>query len=232
MPPTKERIRTVFSLLSGAGHEVAAGADVPCANELRPAGPDDAVWIAFSGHGYAQHDGSFYLLPYDMDGIHRGNLVEEGLARAISSDELSQWLRWVDSGEILLAIDACQSAAIVEGADFRPGPLGDSGFGQLAYDKRMTVISATQSDAVAVGAGGTVGGYGLLFYSLLEEGLSRGLADRQPRDGRLTVSEWLDYSLTRMPTLFREALGSSGEHQQPALYNFARPSEWSWEVPR
>ena len=47
--------------------------------------------------------------------------------KSISSDELAEWLRDIDAGEIILIIDACQSAGIVGGSGFKPGPLGSRG---------------------------------------------------------------------------------------------------------
>ncbi len=70
------------------------------------------------------------------------------LARSVSSDELSLWLRDVDAGVLVLIVNACQSAAAVEGEGFKPGPMGRRGLGQLAYDKGMRVLAATQADNV------------------------------------------------------------------------------------
>lgn len=40
----------------------------------------------------------------------------------------------IDAGQMVLVLDSCHSAA-VSGPDFKPGPMGDRGFGQLSYDK-------------------------------------------------------------------------------------------------
>ena len=42
-----------------------------------------------------------------------------------------------------MILDSCHSGA-VQGKEFRPGPLGDAGFGQLSYDKGMQILSASQ----------------------------------------------------------------------------------------
>jgi hypothetical protein len=63
----------------------------------------------------------FYLLPSDSG--TESTITDAVLPKFISSDELSQWLREVDAGEIVMLIDACHSAASVpEG--FKPGPMG------------------------------------------------------------------------------------------------------------
>jgi len=72
------------------------------------------------------------------------------LASSINSDELSEWLRKIDAGEMVLIIDACQSAASVSGGGFKPGPMGSRGLGQLAYDKGMAVLAAAQADSAAL----------------------------------------------------------------------------------
>ena len=60
--------------------------------------------------------------------------------------------------ELVLIVDACPtSAASIESEGFKPGPLGSRGLGQLAYDKRMRVLAASQSDQAAREMGGQIG---------------------------------------------------------------------------
>lgn len=46
-------------------------------------------------------------------------------------------------------LDSCYSASSVEANDFKPGPMGSRGLGQLSYDKRVRILAASQSDQVA-----------------------------------------------------------------------------------
>jgi hypothetical protein len=46
---------------------------------------------------------------------------------------------------MVMILDACYSAASIESADFKPGPMGSRGLGQLAYDKRIRVLAASQA---------------------------------------------------------------------------------------
>ena len=62
----------------------------------------------------------------------------------------------VDAGELAMVVDACHSAAAVQQPGFKPGPLGGRGLGQLAYDKGMRVLAASQADDVAVESRGSV----------------------------------------------------------------------------
>ena len=86
-------------------------------------------------------------MPYDIGASE--NNFEKVLQKTISSDELSLWLRDIDAGEMMMIVDACHSAAAVQGAGFKPGPMGSRGLGQLSYDKGMRILTATQADKTA-----------------------------------------------------------------------------------
>src|SRR5947207_2435787 len=46
-----------------------------------------------------------------------------------------------------------------------------------------------------------------LTYSLIEEGLRQAKADRDPEDGTISVREWFDYAVERVPELQEEFAG-------------------------
>ncbi|MBZ9700534.1 MULTISPECIES: caspase family protein [unclassified Mesorhizobium] len=233
---TKADIRAVLDLLAGKGEterprlrqEIG-----PVIDRLAKVTPDDLVVLAFSGHGHNQQ-GRFYILPSDSG----NDLTKPG--KLISSEELTAWLRDVDAGEMVMIVDACHSAAGVP-AGFKPGPMGDRGLGQLAYDKGMRILAATQADDVALESGSL--GQGLLTYAL-KEGLTAGtgahmLADTDS-DGAITMKEWLTYAETRVPGLYQDVLAGKIEKtkdsspdpnlledttrhaQTPALFDFVR----------
>ena len=158
--------------------------------------PDDAFFLSFSGHGYASLDGQYYIIPSDLAGscLHIDKTL---LASAISADELAEWLRPLDAGEMAFVLDACHSAESVEAGDFRPGPMGSRGLGQLAYDKRMRILVASQAREVAVEYDQLQ--QGLLSYVLTQDGLRRGEADWKPVDHQITVGEWLSYAANAVP---------------------------------
>ena len=132
---TKQNVRNVLSILAGQDVNPKALEQVPAAKDLLKALPEDLVLITFSTHGYNGTDGQFYLFPSDIGPA--GQAVDKALLeRAISTDELSLWLRDVDAGEMVMIVDACFSSASVEQEGFKPGPMGSRGLGQLAYDKR------------------------------------------------------------------------------------------------
>lgn len=129
-------------------------------------------------------------------------ITEELQRNSLSSDMLSGWLREVDAGELVMVVDSCHSAATVEAEGFKPGPMGSRGLGQLAYDKGMRILAASKSKESALERGGVE--HGLLSYALVEEGLVKGLADFQPKDGKILVGEWLAYGEQEVPKLFQE----------------------------
>jgi hypothetical protein len=110
-------------------------------------------------------------------------------------------LRKVDAADMVLIIDACHSAASIEAEGFKPGPLGSRGLGQLAYDKRMRVLAASQSDQAAREMGGQID-EGVLTYALIHDGLlaTQALAE----DGTVTLSSWLHYPVQRVPQIIQD----------------------------
>jgi hypothetical protein len=100
---------------------------------------------------------------------------------------------------MVLIIDACHSAAVVEQPWFKPGPMGSRGLGQLAYDKRMRVLAASQANDFAIEASGI--GHGLLTYALTIDGLESGKADHQPKNRKIELGEWLAWGVQRVPKL-------------------------------
>lgn len=180
--------------------------------------PKDVFIMSFSGHGYTDKNGRFYLIPSNFSG-NCALSDEAALSSAISSDELAQWLMPIDAGQLVLILDACHSAAGVEQGDFKPGPLGNAGLGQLAYDKRMRILVASQSDQEAKES---PYGNGLLTASLLD-GLNHGAADWSPTDGKILLREWLRYAAQNVPQLYDQTFRGKGrgyKGQTPALFDF------------
>jgi WD40 repeat protein/uncharacterized caspase-like protein len=210
---TKQNFKAVLDLLAGlkVDEEVLKG--IPNADRLRRATPEDLIIVSFSSHGYADERGSFYLFASDAG---KSGDLRDALTRAISSDELGSWLRGVDAGELILVVDACHSAASVQGEGFKPGPMGSRGLGQLSYDKGMRILTSTQADDVALESG--LIEQGLLTYALTRDGLESARADFRPKDARITVAEWLAYGVERVPTLHAEV------EQKLALLKAAGPS--------
>lgn len=202
MAATKRNFKAVLDLLAGREPDAGALKDVPNADRLRRATPEDLVIVSFSSHGYADERGRFFLFTSDTGGAGASSGMRDALGRAVSSDELGAWLRDVDAGELILVVDACHSAASVQGEGFKPGPMGSRGLGQLSYDKGMRILTSTQADDVALES--ALVEQGLLTYALTRDGLESARADFMPKDERITVAEWLAYGVERVPSLHAE----------------------------
>jgi WD40 repeat protein len=195
--------------------------------------PDDVFFLSFSGHGYGDKNGQFYILPSDIQGSC-SRVDDKLLKGAITADELAEWLRPIDAGEMSFVLDSCDSASSVESNDFKPGPMGSRGLGQLAYDKRMRILAASQSNQAAHESESLH--QGLLSYALTEEGLVEGKADWKPVDQRITVGEWLSYAADEVPRIrengevktgrgiipIGQPLRSVSSDQIPAIFDFSK----------
>ena len=235
---TKQIIKAVFDLLAGRGISMETQQKIPNYQQIRPAMPDDFVLVTFSTHGYSAKNSDFYLFPSDITQANANQTIPD-LRSMISGEELSIWLRDVDAGEIAIIIDACQSAAAVESFNFKPGPLGSRGLGQLAYDKRMSILAATQAsnDALEIVDGKI--NQGLLSYALVQEGFSH---PDVAQDGKIMLKRWLEFGESRVPRLYEDVLklkvrgvvwkrngklvkrgdGTYSQVQRASLFNFSR----------
>jgi uncharacterized caspase-like protein len=200
---TKQNFKAVLDLLAGKKVDPEIIKRIPNAGSIREANPEDLVFISFSSHGQADKKGNFYFFPYDI-GSDSDREAPKGnfLNRCISSDELSLWLRDVDAGDMIMIVDACYSAATVEQEGFKPGPMGSRGLGQMAYNKGMYILAASQADDVALES--DLFKHGLLTYALIYDGIKEEKADFKPKDSKITISEWLAYGEDRVPVLYEE----------------------------
>ncbi|KYF79380.1 hypothetical protein BE20_01780 [Sorangium cellulosum] len=174
----------------------------------RRAAAEDLVVIYFSGHGVRDQRGEFYLVPSDMPAGDPKSGLDRFLPHAISSTELIDWLGDIDAARVVLIIDACHSGALTEGSGFKPGPMGDASFGQLAFDKSIQVLAATQPQSLATTANR---GRSLLTDVLIHDCLSssktlslalacaaKAVPERQQREERTSA----EGSERQVPALF------------------------------
>ncbi len=202
---TRQTILTLLNALAGGDPAISAqyirdaGYD---ASALDTATPDDIVILSFSGHGWADTKGNFYLVP--TDARWAAGAAEPDRATLVSAAELAFNFTAIKAGEIALIIDACHSGASVDTGGFKPGPMGDAGLGQLAFDKGLRILAASQASDVAFED--PVLQQGLLTYALAREGItpSFGKADENG-DGRIVLDEWLRYAVGRLPLLSEES---------------------------
>ncbi len=245
---TKAALHAVLQKLAGhALSEELKKSLPPGAEKVEKAEPDDLVLMFVSSHGYTSKEGTFYMVPSDSGDTEGHTVKSELLQQWVSSDELSGWLRDVDAGDLVMIVDTCHSASTVEEPGFKPGPMGSRGLGQLAYDKGMRILAASQADDVALEVEKLK--QGLLTYALVENGLEDGQA--AGTEGKITMDGWLQYGVDRVPTLYNEVLAGKVQKftahskdtnideelsggtsslkkpsafQQPSLFNFQKQS--------
>ena len=229
----RRNIQGVLDLLAGRPVSDEVREEVDPRHQLQPATPDDLVMLFIASHGYADPQGNFYVIPYDTGQsvevteevlndcfAHRNDhsakcvAAQSFLSHSISSDDLAAWWRDVDAGEMVMILDSCHSAA-VPGRTFRPGPLGDPGFGQLSYDKGMLILSATQPDKKEVGAL-REGIKGTLLSSALIS-----ISNAKPQE---TTAQWLKEAERLVPEQYRTLYpGLKDEDAQfPVLLDFTK----------
>lgn len=170
--------------------------------------PEDEVLIFIASHGTAAQD-HFFLIPHDLGYKGNRNQLDEQavstiLQHSISDQDLEKAFAPLDAGRILLVIDACNSGQALETEEKRRGPMNSKGLAQLAYEKGMYILTASQSYQAAQEVSRI--GHGLLTYALVVEGLEKGMADFEPRDGTVVIREWLDYASSRVPQIELEEL--------------------------
>ncbi len=230
--PKEDRpLELVEIRIEGTAEQPATRAEIAEAfAKLRSATPDDMVVVSFSGHGYTDAKGRFSLVPSDV----RSDGDRPARESMIGADDLARWLMPVDAGAIHLVIDACHSAASVQSGGFKPGPMGDPGLGQLAYDKGIRILSASAPDQFAMED--TALGHGLLTYALVVEGARERKADADD-DKVVTFDELMAYAVKRLPAMGDPTDPSEGPglvvewggpplaRQTPRLFDFA--GSWS-----
>lgn len=233
----KTTLRAVLDLLSGRPVDPKVRDQIDSQHRLTTATPDDAVVLYVASHGYADPQGTLYLVPYET-GPHFG-ITEEVLTRclalpasygacqnaryfldhSISSSDLSSWWQDVDAGELVMILDSCHSGA-APGKEFRPGPLGDPGLGQLSYDKRMRLFLASQPTQTDLGD--FIGGGG--GRTLLMEALAAVARDHPTQ----SLPEWLKATERQLPIIMKRLYPNvkEGDLQLPLLFDFGDPASF------
>jgi len=226
---TKNNLLLALRLLAGDRTEIPQGAPAVL-GALKKAQPEDNLIIFFAGHGMAYAD-RFYLLPFDLGYPGLRSQVNEASVQlialnSISDIELEQSIERVDAGHIVMVLDACQSGQILESEERRRGPMNSKGIAQLAYEKGMFILTATQSYQSALEA--EEFGHGLLTYALVLQGLEQAKADNRPKDGLVILDEWLDYATDNVPRVHKDHLArtigiAKAENEADAEQRLQRP---------
>jgi WD40 repeat protein len=162
----------------------------------------DVLVIYFSGHGLnygAAENSQFYYLTKDIAGE---NLSDPEIRNnyAISSAELTEWIKKIPARKQVMVIDACNSGKIVEDFTVSSRDLNSAQIRALDRMKDRTgmfILTGSAADKVSYEAGQY--GQGLLTFSLLQ-GMS-GLA--LTPDKRVDVMTLFQHARDEVPGLAR-----------------------------
>ena len=169
--------------------EVTAGKLEQAFNNLaQKVTPDDVFVLFMSGHGITV-DGRFYYVPSDY--VYGR---EEVTTRAISQEQLQDWLVRIPAFRGVLVVDACQSGSLTDDRVTRSGVEQYTSTQHLNEAIGRAVLSATTDDKPAAEG---MGGHGAFTYALLE-GLSQADANK---DGVVDVAELGRFVKTEVPSL-------------------------------
>jgi WD40 repeat protein len=172
-------------------------------NGLRGARPDDEVVIYYAGHGEI-FGKEWYLIPSDAKTGSEQDLMRS----SISASELRDAIVHIGAERILVFIDACKSGGSLETL---ASALDRKVLRDVARDAGVAILAATRPDQLAAEMPSL--GHGAFTYVVLQ-GLA-GKADRDPTDGRITVSKILRYSLESLPEITEQM---AGKPQVPVAY--------------
>lgn len=198
---TKNNILNAFKKLGGNKLDQPENTLPASFSKIQTVQPEDAVAVFFTGHGESKDQHS-YILPYDFtDAAHpvTEKLMPTILKQSVSDLELEDAFSGMDVGHLVLVLDACKSGDALTLEDERQAPINMRGLGQLAYEKGMFIITASQGNEYAYVSPILKRSY--LSYALTDEGLKTNEADVSPKDGQLSIREWFDFAANRVPQL-------------------------------
>lgn len=182
-------VLSVLKALSGEGPAMQSP-------EVKKAKAADAVFLYFSGHGIFSN-GQYRLLMHDYN-------VSAASSGFVTDTELNDAFSRIEARDLLLVIDACQSGAALGSSYNRLGPFSGRGFSQMAYDKGLFVLAATQGEGLAYELNSLE--HGFLTDALIAEGLIKRRADNDPADGVITMREFLNFAVQHISQIFPTSL--------------------------
>jgi WD40 repeat protein/uncharacterized caspase-like protein len=181
---------TAANILKGLG--ILAGSEAAVTQgplaALKKSAPSDTVFVYFAGHGggFAK---DYRLIASD------GTVGKEVTQGTVSATQIRDTLEPLQADRAVIIIDACESGQALDQVDARAGPLAGRSLAQLAYDKAIFVISASQSREAAIELQRL--GHGVFSWVLFDRGFEA--AADENRDGFTTIREWLAFAQSETP---------------------------------
>jgi WD40 repeat protein len=166
--------------------------------QLQKTNPQDVVLIYLAGHGENIND-RWYFIPYELTYPERESEVK---AKAVSSVELSKYIKNIKAQKILVLIDACKAGAVL--VAFR-GFEDRKALSQLSRSTGVHIVAASTKSQFAAEVKEL--GHGVFTYTLLE-----GLSGKAVGKGEtVTVRKLLGYIEEQLPEITKK-------YQQEAQY--------------
>jgi len=195
LPFKKENMKVTKLLNEGATRQ---GIEEALRKLARDAQPEDVVIITYAGHGITDKS-TFFIVPHDLgrednltlSGIAARSLGDDALQRILVGDERNQGLQ---ARHIILILDACHSGEVLEADEWRTGPMNARGLSQLAWEKGMEILTASQKDQFAKERREL--GHGILTFCLLE-----GMEKAPRQEGDLYAAPWLEFAAQAVPKI-------------------------------
>jgi WD40 repeat protein len=156
---------------------------------LKSIQPQDTVILYFAGHGDSIKD-SWFFLPHELKSSSEQSVQRQGVSSAKFKEHISQ----IGANKIVLLFDACKSGAAMDV------------FSEFSNKKSMALLSRSTGIHIATSTTGEQYaselpelGHGVFTYALLK-GL-KGVADKKPKDGSVTITEILGFITRYVPFL-------------------------------
>ena len=187
-------------------NENATGQSIKAAFEaLQDTEAQDVVVIYLAGHGETVKD-KWYFIPHEVIYPEREGEV---VAKGISSDDISQYIKDVEARKVLMLMDSCKAGAAIEVA-FR-GAEDRRALMQLARATGIYVVAASTKSQFAAEVKEL--GHGVFTHTLLN-GLNGAAA---PGDQKtVTVRRLMSFVEERLPEISRKY---RREAQYPVVYS-------------
>lgn len=147
--------------------------------------PGDRVIVFFVGHGLVDRNKQGYLAPYDVD---TAKIADSAYPMARLGRVLSENVK---AGWKVLLVDACHSGQIT--VDSTPEQVSQSLHG---LPQGVLTLTSSRASQRSFEDSALNGGSGVFSYYLAQGWL--GQADTQPKDGKVTAYELVDYVRTNV----------------------------------
>jgi uncharacterized caspase-like protein len=125
--------------------------------------------MGFHLHGTS----TIFYLPVDFDA---SKSPEEAGSNAVSDQDLESLLEDISAQDVVLIVDACESGSMLELGNRWNLAAQNYGLAQLAFEKGISVLDASQANEYAKESAALGGGHGYLTFALIDQALKKRLA--------------------------------------------------------